>query len=158
MAIRNIVNEKEDILKKKSRDVENFDLKLHILLDDMIETMKKADGIGLAAVQVGILRKVIVINEDNENDNIIELINPVIIETSGEQESVEGCLSCPGNYGITKRPMRVIVKAKDRFGKEFIKAGEGLLAKAFCHEIDHLNGILFYDHVIRPYEPEKEEE
>lgn len=146
MAIRNIVKEGDPILKKKSRDVEKFDERLFELIDDMKETMIEQDGVGLAAVQVGVLKKVIVVDNGEE---ILELINPEIIEESGVQEDVEGCLSCPGEYGITKRPLKVKVKALDRNGKEHIYVGEELLARAFCHEIDHLSGILFKDRVIR---------
>ena len=146
MAIRNIIKEGDSALTKKSRLVEKFDEKLRILLDDMIETMEKANGVGLAAPQVGILRRVVVIDDEG---TILELINPEIIKKSGEQQDVEGCLSCPGEYGITKRPMRVTVKAFNRNGEEKIYLGEGLLARAFCHEIDHLDGILFKKHVIR---------
>lgn len=146
MASRNIVLEGDPILKKKSRDVEKFDDRLFELIEDMKETMIKQDGVGLAAVQVGVLKKVIVIDTGEE---IIELINPEIIESSGVQEDVEGCLSCPGEYGITSRPLKVKVKALDKHGNEHIYEGENLLARAFCHEIDHLYGILFKEHVIR---------
>lgn len=146
MATRNIVIEGDPILNKKSRKIERFDSRLFELIDDMKETMMQQDGVGLAAVQVGVLKQVVVI--DN-GDEIIELINPEIVESSGVQEDVEGCLSCPGEYGITSRPLKVKVKALDRFGKEHIYEGEGLIARAFCHEIDHLSGILFKDHVIR---------
>lgn len=150
MAIRNILNEKEDVMKKISRRVDKFDSRLATLLDDMAETMRKADGVGLAAVQVGVLRRVVVIDI---GEGLIELINPEIMEQSGEQEDVEGCLSCPGKYGITKRPMKVTVRAQNRKGEPFTVSGEGLLARAFCHELDHLDGILFYDHVIRMVDP-----
>ncbi|MCI8497555.1 MAG: peptide deformylase, partial [Clostridiales bacterium] len=108
MAIREIINEKEDVMKKTSRPVDKFDSRLAILLDDMVETMHQADGVGLAAVQVGVLRRVVVIDV---GEGVLELINPEIIEQSGEQEDIEGCLSCPGKYGITKRPMKVTVRA-----------------------------------------------
>ncbi|MDY4711641.1 MAG: peptide deformylase [Ruminococcus bromii] len=140
MAIRNIVKDGDSILNKKCRPVEKFDSKLADLLDDMAETMHLANGVGLAAPQVGILRRIVVIDV---GDGVIELINPQIISFSGEQESVEGCLSFPGEWGITKRPQYVKVKAFDRNGNEFTKDGKDLLAKAFCHEIDHLNGIVF---------------
>lgn len=146
MATRNIVIEGDPILKKKSRKIEKFDTRLFELIDDMKETMIQQDGVGLAAVQVGVLKQVVVIDNGEE---ILELINPEIIESSGVQEDVEGCLSCPGEYGITKRPLNVKVKALDRFGKEHIYEGQKLIARAFCHEIDHLSGILFKDHVIR---------
>lgn len=150
MAIRNILNEKEDVLKKISRPVDKFDSRLAMLLDDMIETMRSADGVGLAAVQVGVLRRVVVIDV---GDGVVELINPEIVEHSGEQEDIEGCLSCPGKYGITRRPMNVTVRAQNRRGEPFTVSGEGLLARAFCHELDHLDGGLFYDHVIRMVDP-----
>lgn len=152
MAIRTILNEKEDILKKKSRPVEQFDSRLAILIDDMINTLKAADGVGLAAVQVGILRRVVVIDTGSR---IIELVNPVIVSSSGHQEDIEGCLSCPGNYGITKRPMKVTVEAYNRKGEKFKVDGEGLIARAFCHEIDHLDGKLFYHTVIRMLAPDE---
>ena len=140
MAIRNIVKDGDSILNKKCRPVEKFDSKLADLLDDMAETMHLANGVGLAAPQVGNLRRIVVIDV---GDGVIELINPQIISFSGEQEGVEGCLSFPGEWGITKRPQYVKVKAFDRNGNEFTKDGKDLLAKAFCHEIDHLNGIVF---------------
>ena len=149
MAIRNIVLEGDPILAKKSRQVEKFDDRLKILIDDMKETLKKADGVGLAAPQVGILRRVVIVDI---GDGLIELINPEIIEQSGEQREVEGCLSCPQKWGITIRPMKVKVKAYNRYGEEFIVEGSGLKAKAFCHEIDHLNGILFTSKIIKTLE------
>ena len=146
MAIRNIVKEGDPTLRKVSRSVLNFDEKLAVLLDDMVETMYKADGVGLAAPQVGILRRVCVVDI---GDGLVELVNPVIIEESGKQNEGEGCLSCPEKYGITERPMKVTVRAQDRNGNTFTVSGEGLKARAFCHEIDHLNGILFLDKVIK---------
>lgn len=143
MAIRNIRKESDPVLRKKSRTVDVFDWRLWQLLDDMAETMYASDGVGLAAVQVGILRRIVVIDI---GDGIIELINPEITETSGEQGEIEGCLSFPGQYGVVKRPMCVTVKAKNRNGEDVEYHGEQLLAKAFCHEIDHLDGILFIDH------------
>ncbi len=148
MAIRNVVLEGDPVLTKKCRPVEVFDAKLAQLIDDMIETMHLKKGVGLAAPQVGILKRVVVIQVDPDGE-IFELVNPEIIESSGVQESVEGCLSCPGEFGITRRPMKVKVRAQDRFGKLHFYEGEALLAKAFCHELDHLDGILFKTHVIR---------
>lgn len=145
MAIRNIVKEGDPVLRKVCRSVLAFDDKLATLLDDMKETMYMAEGVGLAAPQVGILRRICVIDV---GEGPIELINPVIIEESGVQEGSEGCLSCPGESGIVKRAMNVTVKAQDRNGKTFEISGEGLLARAFQHEIDHLNGILYKDKVI----------
>lgn len=146
MALRNIVKEGDPTLRKISRSVINFDEKLWQLLDDMAETMYEADGCGLAAPQVGILRRLCVVDV---GDGLIELVNPVVTYEEGEQEEAEGCLSCPGDYGVTRRPMKVTVKAQDRNGNTFTIDGEGLKARAFCHEIDHLNGILFKDKVIR---------
>ncbi len=146
MAIRNIVKEGDPTLRKVSRSVLNFDEKLALLLDDMVETMYKAEGVGLAAPQVGILRRICVVDV---GDGLIELVNPVIIEESGKQNEGEGCLSCPEKYGITDRPMKVTVRAQNRNGETFTVSGEGLKARAFCHEIDHLNGILFLDKVIK---------
>lgn len=142
MAIRNIVVYGDDILRKKSRAVENFDERLHQLLDDMAETMHKSDGVGLAAVQIGILKRVITIDVGK---GVIELINPEIVEMSGMQNGSEGCLSVPGRYEEIKRPYKVKVRAFDRNGKEFTMVGTELLARAFCHEIDHLDGKLFID-------------
>ncbi|MGN1050801.1 MAG: peptide deformylase, partial [Acutalibacteraceae bacterium] len=142
----------DPVLRKKCRVQEKFDEKLFQLLDDMAETLYDSGGVGLAAPQVGILRRVVVIDI---GDGLIELINPEIVATDGVQESVEGCLSSPGEYGITKRPMYVTVEAQDRKGEKFTVSGEGLLAKAFCHEIDHLDGILFKDCVLRMLSPEE---
>ena len=146
MAVRNIVEKGDPILRKISRSVLNFDENLATLIDDMIQTMDNADGVGLAAPQVGILRRICVIDV---GDGPIELVNPVIIKEEGEQVGSEGCLSVPGQSGIVKRPMKVTVKAQDRKGNTFEISGEELLARAFCHEIDHLNGILYVDKVIR---------
>lgn len=146
MAIRNIVKEGDEILTKVCRPVEKFDEKLAMLLDDMADTLKDADGCGLAAPQVGILRRVCIVDV---GEGIIELINPVIVEKKGRQEDLEGCLSCPGDWGVTRRPKKVTVRAQDRHGKEFTVSGEDLKARALCHEIDHLDGILFRSHVIR---------
>ncbi len=143
MAIRNIVKDGDDILTKKCRPVVKFDQKLHTLLDDMAETMHRANGVGLAAPQVGILRRVVVIDISPEQNQVLELVNPQIIAFSGEQEGNEGCLSFPGQWGIVKRPNYVKVRAQDRFGEEIEVEGKELLARAFCHEIDHLNGIVF---------------
>lgn len=140
MAIRQIVKEGDPILTKKCRPVEKFDDRLAQLLDDMAQTMYEANGVGLAGPQVGMLRRVVVIDV---GDGLIELVNPKIVMKSGQQEEVEGCLSCPNQYGITVRPMFVKVYAQDRNGNDIELDGEGLLARAFCHEIDHLDGILF---------------
>ena len=143
MAIRNIVKDGDEILTKKCRPVTKFDRKLHVLLDDMAETMHRANGVGLAAPQVGILRRAVVIDVSPEQNNVLELVNPQIIAYSGTQEGNEGCLSFPGQWGIVKRPNYVKVRAQDRFGEEFEIEGKELLARAFCHEIDHLNGVVF---------------
>ncbi len=145
MAIRNIILEGNEILNKKCRPVEKFDERLWQLIDDMKETMYNSNGVGLAAPQVGILRRVVVVDV---GDGLIELVNPEIIEQDGEQREVEGCLSCPGQYGTTIRPMFVKVAAKDRNGKDIQLSGMALKARAFCHEIDHLDGILFKSKVI----------
>lgn len=155
MAIRNIVKEGDDVLTKKARPVTQFNERLHTLLDDMADTMYESGGVGLAGNQVGTLRRVVVIDI---GEGLIELVNPEIIEADGEQESVEGCLSCPGEYGITRRPKHVVVKAQDRFGEEFTIEGEDLLAKAFCHEIDHLEGIIYKQKVIRMLDPSEIEQ
>ena len=149
MALRNIVKEGDTVLRKRCKEVTEFNERLHILLDDMRETLIDADGAGLAAPQVGILKRVAIVSVD---DDYYEIINPEIIAVSGEQTGPEGCLSVPGVYGTVSRPMQVTVKAQDRFGKEFTVSGEGLLARAFCHEIDHLDGTLFKDKVIEYYE------
>lgn len=154
MALREIRKFKDPILRKKARPVVKIDKRLLTLLDDMAETMIEADGVGLAAPQVGILKRVVVIN-DIENEKIIELINPEVIAQSGEQIGLEGCLSFPGMSGTVKRPAEVTVRAMDRNGNNVEITGTGILARAFCHEIDHLDGVVFLDKVIP--EPEKEE-
>lgn len=146
MAIREIRKSPDEILYKKSREVTEFDGRLHTLLDDMAETMYAANGVGLAAVQVGILKKVVVIDT---GEGLLELINPEIIEESGKQTGTEGCLSFPGKWGEVTRPNYVKVKAKDRFGNEQILEGKELLARAFCHEIEHLSGHAFIEKVER---------
>lgn len=152
MAIRNVVKEGDSVLRKHARPVTEFNERLHILLDDMAETMYATNGVGLASNQVGILRRVVVIDV---GEGLIELVNPEIIDKKGTQQEVEGCLSCPGEYGITKRPMWVKVKAQDRNGNVCYYEGEELLARAFCHEIDHLDGILYKDVVIRMLSPDE---
>ena len=139
MAIREIRKKGDEILYKKCKEVKNFDNKLHILLDDMYDTMKKQEGAGLAAPQVGIFKRAVVIDVGQGR---IELINPEIIEESGEQTGSEGCLSVPGVWGEVTRPNVVTVKAQDRNGKWFKMTGEGLLARAMCHEAEHLDGKL----------------
>lgn len=142
MALRIIRTEEDPILRKCSRPVTKFDEKLGQILDDMKETMAKANGAGLAAVQVGMLRRIIVVDA---GDGVVELVNPEIIEADGEQEGEEGCLSLPNKWAIVKRPNHVKVRAQTRTGAWRIFEGEGLKARAFCHEIDHLDGHLFID-------------
>lgn len=145
MAIRNIVKEGDPILAKKCRPVEKFDERLWELLDDMYETMNLAEGVGLAAPQVGILRRLCVIDV---GEGRYELINPEIIEREGEQNLQEGCLSCPNQWGVTSRPAKIKVRAQDRKGEFFEFEAEELFAVCCCHEIDHLDGVLFKEHVI----------
>ena len=144
MAIRNIVKVGDDVLRKICRPQMTFDQKLWSLLDDMAETMYKAEGVGLAAPQVGILRRVCVVDV---GDGLIELINPVITEKSGSQKGNEGCLSVPDRFEEVTRPNKVTVKAQNRMGENIEIKAEGFLARAFCHEIDHLDGILYIDRV-----------
>ncbi len=148
MAIRNIREEGDDVLRKKSREVVNFDKKLSDLIDDLYDTMYEANGVGLAAVQVGILKRVVVIDTREEGERL-ELVNPVIVYKKGEVEVSEGCLSVPGVRGLVKRPEIAIVRAKDRYGVEHEYKGVGLLAQAICHECEHLDGKLFIDKVVR---------
>ena len=146
MALRKIRLQGDEVLAKVSRPVEKMTPRIHDLIGDMLETMYDAMGVGLAAPQVGMLRRAFVIDI---GEGKLEFVNPEIIKTSGKQETGEGCLSCPGEYGITVRPRFVTVKAQDRNGKEFTMDASDLLAKAICHENDHLDGILFKAHVIR---------
>ena len=147
MALRNIVKRGDPVLEKSCREVTDFDQRLHTLLDDMRETVFHANGVGLAAPQVGVLRRVALVIETNvaegEEEKIIELVNPVILEEEGEQEGVEGCLSVPGLVGMVTRPKKVRVRAQNRNGKWFEVQGEGLTARAFCHELEHLDGKLY---------------
>ena len=143
MAILNILKEGDEVLRKKCRKVDEITPRIHQLLDDMVETMHEANGCGLAAPQVGVLRRIVVV--ETEESGLIEMINPQIIAFAGEQEGSEGCLSLPNQFGMVKRPMHVTVRATDRYGKEFEMSGSELLARAFCHEIEHLDGKLFID-------------
>ena len=145
MAIRNVVQVGDDILRKKCFEVENFDEKLWQLLDDMKDTVRKEDGAGLAAPQVGVLRRVVVIDIGN---GLVELINPEILETKGEKKDSEGCLSIPGATAEVIRPSYVKVKALNRNGEEITVEGKDLMARALCHEIDHLDGILYVDKAV----------
>ena len=140
MGIRKILTDKEPSLHKVCKEVTVFDKKLHKLLDDMADTLAKANGVGLAAPQVGILRRVVIVDV---GDEILELVNPTLVETSGEQIGAEGCLSVPGRYGLVKRPNVAKVKAQDRYGEWFEAEGEELIARCFCHELDHLDGIVY---------------
>ncbi|NLN49939.1 MAG: peptide deformylase [Clostridiales bacterium] len=142
MAIRNIRVNGDEILRKISKRVDVIDSRIITLLDDMEETMRNAEGVGLAAPQVGVLRRVVMVDV---GEGLIELINPVIVYESGEQFRKEGCLSVPGKFGIVKRPEEIIVRALNRNGETFEIKGNELLSTAICHEIDHLNGILFID-------------
>lgn len=157
MAKKEILIFGNETLRKVSHKVEKFNLRLWLLLRDMADTMYEAEGVGLAGPQIGILRRVVVIDIGDDN-GLIELINPEIIHTEGEQEGAEGCLSKPGRQGFVRRPNKVTVRAQDRHGKWFEITGEGLLARAFCHELDHLDGKLYID--VEDYEivPEEEDE
>jgi len=146
MAILNILKDGEETLRKKCKPVEKLSPRLIQLLDDMGETLKDSGGVGLAAPQVGILRRVVLVDNGEE---VLELINPQIIETKGVQEECEGCLSVPGRWGITRRPAYVKVRAMNRHGKYYEAEGTGIVARCFCHELDHLEGVLFTDNVVR---------
>ena len=140
MGLRKILTDKEPALHKVCKPVVNFDAKLFKLLDDMKETLQDANGVGLAAPQVGILRLVVLVDTGEE---VLELVNPELLETDGEQEGAEGCLSVPGKYGLVKRPYYAKVRAQDRHGEWFECEGEELIARCFCHELDHLDGIVY---------------
>jgi len=142
LALRNVIALPDEMLSKKSRDVVDFDDKLWVLLDDMLETLRSENGVGIAAVQVGILRRAVVIDIDDE---LIEMVNPEIIQKRGTQIELEGCLSFPGKWGYVERPAYVKIKSQNRYGKPQIHEGEELLAVAFCHELDHLDGVMFSD-------------
>lgn len=145
MAIRRIVTQGDDRLRKKCREVTDFNQRLHDLLDDMKETLEEAQGMGLAAPQVGVLRRAVVIVDDDEN--MLELVNPEMIESSGENTAPEGCLSVPGKWGMITRPGFARVRAQDRYGNWFEAEGEDLMARCFCHEIEHLDGHLYVEHI-----------
>lgn len=140
MGLRKILTDKDSALHKVCRPVEKFDGRLHKLLDDMAETLEQANGVGLAAPQIGILRRVVLVDTGEE---VLELINPTLLETSGEQVGAEGCLSVPGKYGLVKRPNYAKVRAQDRYGDWYEAEGEELIARCFCHELDHLDGIVY---------------
>ena len=143
MGLRKILTDKEPALHKVCKKVENFDNKLFKLLDDMRDTLIDSGGVGLAAPQVGILRRVVLVDVGMEDNEIVEFINPELIETDGEQYGAEGCLSVPGKYGLVKRPYYAKVRAQDRNGDWFEAEGEELIARCFCHELDHLDGIVY---------------
>lgn len=153
MAIRNVLTDDHPTLRKKCRPYTEFNQRLHELLDDMCDTMLEQNGVGLAAPQVGVARRCCVVLETNvdegEDDYILELVNPEIISVDGEQEGPEGCLSFPGRFGIVRRPDHVVVRAQDRDGNFFEVEGFGLTARAFCHEIDHLDGVVYMDRAER---------
>ena len=152
MGLRKILTEEEPALHKVCREVTAFDWRLHKLLKDMKDTLIESNGVGLAAPQVGILRRVVVVDL---GDEILELVNPTLIETSGEQVGAEGCLSVPGKYGLVKRPYTAKVRAQDRHGEWFEAEGEELIARCFCHELDHLDGVL-YTQVMERFMTEEE--
>ena len=152
MGIRRILTDKEPALHKTCKPVVNFDGRLHKLLDDMYETLEDSGGVGLAAPQVGILRRVVLVDNGEE---VLELVNPTLLETDGEQEGPEGCLSVPGKYGLVKRPYYAKVRAQDRNGNWFETDGEELTARCFCHELDHLDGII-YTEVMERYLTDEE--
>ena len=156
MALRNIVTVGDSVLSKVCRPVTKFDNRLSILIDDMIETLEDSNGVGLAAPQVGVLRRVVVV--DAGEDGILELVNPEIIEQSGEQTGLEGCLSVPGKYGIVTRPNVVKVRAQDRKGDWYEYEGEELIARCFCHELAHLEGQLYTEVAERMLTAEELEE
>ena len=155
MGIRKILTDKDPALHKVCKPVTAFDQKLHKLLDDMGETLIDSNGVGLAAPQVGILRRIFLVDIGLDGNEIVEFINPEILETDGEQEGPEGCLSVPGKYGLVKRPYWVKVRAQDRYGEWFEAEGEELIGRCFCHENDHLDGIV-YTEVMERYLTEDE--
>lgn len=156
MALRTILTDQDPALHKVCRPVTNFDARLHDLLDDLKETLTHANGAGLAAPQVGILRRVVVVVDANEE--MLELVNPELIAQEGEQDGFEGCLSVPGRWGIVKRPMKARVRAQDRNGNFFEVEGEEIVARCFCHEIEHLDGHIFTEHCDRLYTNEELDE
>jgi len=159
MALRNILVEGEKRLNMHSRMVEKFDRRLHILIDDMRDTLQESGGVGLAAPQVGVLRRVVVIIDINqEPEEIVELINPEVIETRGSDRMVEGCLSVPGVFGYVTRPTWAKIRAQDRYGNWFEREGEGIVAQCFCHETEHLDGHLFTEKVEEYVDPDELED
>ena len=146
MGIRKILTDQDPALHKVCRPVEKFDSRLHKLLDDMQDTLEEANGVGLAAPQIGILRRVVIVDT---GEGILELINPVMLETDGEQTGPEGCLSVPGRYGLVTRPYYAKVRAQDRYGEWYEAEGEELIGRCFCHELDHLDGIIYTEKMER---------
>ena len=155
MAIRKIVTEGNDLLEKKCRPVTDFNRRLHQLLDDMTDTLEEANGAGLAAPQVGILRRAVIVVPDPEVDEMVELVNPEILAQEGEVDGLEGCLSIPGMWGYVKRPTWVKVRAQDREGNFFEVSGEEMVARCFCHELEHLDGHMYDEHTDRLYTAEE---
>ena len=153
MALREIITQGDPVLGKVCRPVEKFDQRLHDLLDDMKETLAESNGVGLAAPQIGILRRVVVVVD--AEDNMVELVNPVIIASEGEQTGLEGCLSVPGKYGVVTRPYKATVRAQNRNGQFFEVTGEEITARCFFHELDHLDGHLFVEHTDSLYTVEE---
>lgn len=153
MSLRTILTQGDPALEKVCRPVEQFDQKLHDLLDDMKETLIDSNGVGLAAPQIGILRRVVVVMD--AEDHMVELVNPEMIASDGEQTGLEGCLSVPGKYGVVTRPATATVRAQDRNGNFFEVSGEGIVARCFCHELEHLDGHLFVEHTQRLYTVEE---
>ncbi|MDD5953815.1 MAG: peptide deformylase [Firmicutes bacterium] len=149
MGLRKILTDQEPALHKVCKPVTSFDKKLHKLLDDMADTLIDSGGVGLAAPQVGILRRVVLVDVGAEEPDIIELVNPELVETDGEQCGPEGCLSVPGKYGLVRRPNYAKVRAQDRNGDWYEYEGEELIARCFCHELDHLDGILYTEKMDR---------
>ncbi|MEI6602549.1 MAG: peptide deformylase [Clostridia bacterium] len=152
MAIRRVVKQGDPILRKRSREIIEINQRIIEIIEDMTETLYKENGIGIAAPQIGILKRIVVIDQ---GDGPIELINPVMLSCEGEQEGTEGCLSVPGEFGLVKRPACVRIKALNRKGKRIELIGDGMLARAFCHEIDHLDGKLFVDIATEMYSQEE---
>ncbi len=153
MAIRKIIHDSDPFLRSKSRDVTVIDERILTLLDDMKETLLKAQGAGLCAVQIGVLKRICIVDNGEE---LLELINPEIIHTEGTQEDIEGCLSCPGKWGLTHRPAKVTVSYTNRNGERVESTGEGIVARCFCHEIDHMYGKLFYDEAVHMFKNDDE--
>ena len=146
MAIRNVVQVGDDVLRQRCNEVTEFDAKLHALLDDMKDTVKKEQGAGLAAPQVGVLRRVVVVDVE---EGYFEFINPVLLQQKGEQSGWEGCLSVRGKSGIVSRPMKVTLAFQDRYGEKYVLKAKGFFARAICHELDHLDGVLYIDKAVQ---------